>query len=115
MYTIACISMGVSLSQYRAAIGHFYLKINSVFNSNTYHWSLIHLSLFFSWYISQRKLMLSNDIGRNPGPVTNYNPIKICHTNVRSIVAELDSNYKRLNERPPKVIELESLVQDNSY
>ncbi len=69
-------------------------------------------------FLSYRKLLLSNDVHPNPGPTSNNNtegkkPIRICHANVRSLLSELDSNYKRLGERPPKVIELESFVSEN--
>ncbi len=40
-------------------------------------------------------------------------PIHICHSNTRSLVAELDSNYKRLRARPPKVIEFEAFCNEN--
>ncbi len=109
--------MGDNISQYRAAIGHFHLRCMCDFNNYSYFGSIINLAVFTSMYISRRVILLSNDIETNPGPVTNNpknNPINICHSNVRSIVAELDSNYKRLNMRPPKIIELESFVSENN-
>ncbi len=57
---------------------------------------------------------MSNDVPPNPGPDhPTYTPIKICQANVRSVVAELDSNYKALNERPPKIIELDAFCTEN--
>ncbi len=107
--------MGVSIEQYRASIGHFYLKCCSGYTSLDYYWSYLYLALYVSLYIKHRLIKLSNDIGENPGPAltSNNKPIKICQVNMRSIVAELDSNYKQLNERPPKVIELDAFCHDN--
>ncbi len=105
--------------QYRAAVGYFYLKCLSSYNDGSYFWSILYLCLLISLYISRRILILSNDVHPNPGPVStphNYTqkPINICQANVRSLVAELDSNYKKLKERPPKVVEIETFVKENN-
>ncbi len=81
------------------------------------------MSFLTCHFVFQRIITLSNDVEENPGP-TNNNipnsgnnnniPISICHSNVRSIVADLGSNYKRLNQKPPKVIETESFCDTNS-
>ncbi len=106
--------MGVSLAQYRAAIGHFYLKCGVNYTKNDYYWSYIFIALLVSLYVTYIKLKLSNDVPPNPGPVhSTYTPIKIGQANVRSVVAELDSNYKALNERPPKIIELDAFCNEN--
>ncbi len=109
--------MGVNICQYRASIGYFYLKCSSHFNNNTYYWSFIFLCLLVALYINHKILLNSNDVHPNPGPNTDtqrQTSINICQANVRSIVAELDSNYKRLGNRPPKVIELESFTETNN-
>ncbi len=106
--------MGVSLAQYRAAIGHFYLRCGVNYTKNDYYWSYIFIALLVSLYVTYIKLKLSNDVPPNPGPVqSTYTPIKIGQANVRSVVAELDSNYKALNERPPKIIELDAFCNEN--
>ena len=54
----------------------------------------------------EKVLLVSNDIEKNPGPTNNNDtPIHICHANVRSLVADLGSNFRRLRAKPPKVIE----------
>ena len=112
--------MGVSIEQHRASIGHFYLKCNNAFSSSTYYWSLLYLALYVCLYIKQRQIILSNDVHKNPGPVPQVNNTiinkKICigQANMRSVVAELDSNYIALNERPPKIVELESFCKTNN-
>ncbi len=56
-----------------------------------------------------------SDVHPNPGP-TNHNkdiPISICHANARSIVADLNTNYLRLGNRPPKVLDFEAFCNIN--
>ncbi len=74
------------------------------------------MSFLVCHFLHDRIIKLANDVHVNPGPVNNTKdiPITICHSNTRSIVAELDSNYKRLRQRPPKVIEIEALCAENN-
>ncbi len=70
-------------------------------------------------FLFSRIIKLANDIGENPGPPNDNDPptdvpIHICHSNLRSILSDLDSNYKALGNRPPKVIELEAFCEVNS-
>ena len=69
-------------------------------------------------FLFSRIIKLSNDIGENPGPNDTVDPpdipIHICHSNLRSILSDLGSNYKALGNRPPKVIELEAFCETNS-
>ena len=70
--------MGVSLAQYRAAIGHFYLKCGSKYTTNDYYWSYIFIALLVSLYVTYIRITLANDVHKNPGPVqSTYTPIKI--------------------------------------
>ncbi len=110
------LSMGVSLETYRACIGHYHLKCLSRFGKSSYFfWSFIFVSFMTCHFLYDRVIKLSNDIEENPGPTNNNKdiPFHICHSNTRSLVAELDSNYKRLNNKPPKVIEFEAFCHDN--
>ncbi len=109
--------MGVSIDQYRACIGHHHLNcISKSYRSCTdlsyFFWTYI-LQGFLCYHCLFLRLIRSNDVPPNPGPVKADRPIKICQVNTRSLVAELDSNYKVLKNRPPKVIELETFCQEN--
>ena len=111
--------MGVSLCQYRACIGNFHLKCLNNCSDSTYYWSFLYVALCVSLYVKFRKILLSNDVSPNPGPVpqgqnTVHKKVCVGQVNMRSIVAELDSNHKALNERPPKVIELEAFCNEHN-
>ncbi len=107
--------MGVCIEQYRASIGHHYLK--SLLKSTAegyYFWSYIFLGFMTCHFIYGRIIQLSNDVEKNPGPTNTDTNIRICHTNTRSLVAELDSNYKKLKKKSPKVLELEAFCKENN-
>ncbi len=108
--------MSIDITQYRATIGHYHLKqIKMRCNKDNYYfWSFIFTSFLTVHFLYERLLRLANDIGENPGPPSTDTPITICQMNCRSLVAELDSNYKKLKQRPPKVIELETFCRDNN-
>ncbi len=114
------IMMGVNIAQYRASIGHFHLKIlvnniKSCTDLSYYFWSYIFLGFLTFHFIFKRLIVHSNDVEKNPGPTNNTDvPIHICHSNVRSLVADLGSNYRRLGNKPPKVVEIETLCHDNN-
>ncbi len=96
--------MGISIDQYRIAIGCFTSKCSK--------------NLLFFWYFLFPKFVelylilllrkISNDIETNPGP------IKICQANVQSLMALPQGTARAVGLRPPKLIELEALVQFES-
>ena len=93
--------MGISIEQYRAAVGCFTSKCTK---DILFFWFCI-FPRYVELYISKLLLKLSNDVESNPGP------IKLCQANVQSLMA-LPQGASRINSlTPPKIIELEALVQ----
>ena len=86
--------MGVSIEQYRVAIGIFNACLNYLFKCLTvfnlgFIVALINIMLFITLSI-----MLSGDIETNPGPKKDYiNNLAICHWNLNSLWVE---NFEKL-------------------
>ncbi len=94
--------MGISIEQYRVAVGCFSAKTSK---SALFFWTLI-FPKFVELYMVLLLQKLSNDIHPNPGP------IKLCQANVQSLMAL--PKDKLSGTRPPKLLELENLVYSES-
>ena len=94
--------MGVSLEIYRAAIGLFnadkILKLKFAYNFNLYC-AFVFGMFVFCILFSFLKLILSNDIEMNPGPISSR-LFNVGQLNVRSLLAgnKLDEIYFLLKE-----------------
>ncbi len=96
--------MGISIEQYRITVGCFTSKCTQ---SSLLFWYMI-FPKFIELYVVKLLQRLSNDIKINPGP------IKLCQANVQSLMALPQGTSKTSGVRPPKLIELETLVLTES-
>ncbi len=96
--------MGISIDQYRIVIGCFTGKCS---RNSLFFWHFI-FPKFIELYVILLLQKLSNDIESNPGP------IKVCQANVQSLMALPQGIKKIPGIRPPKLIELETLVQSEA-
>ncbi len=96
--------MGISIEQYRICIG---CHANSCNKSLLYFWLFI-FPRFIEIFVIQLLIKLSNDTNPNPGPIT------ICQANVQSLMSLPQGTPRNAGLRPPKVLELEYLVKNQS-
>ncbi len=96
--------MGISIEQYRISIG---CHTNSCTKSSLFFWLFI-FPKFVEIFVIQLLLKLSNDIDPNPGPIT------ICQANVQSLMSLPQGTPRTIGNRPPKLLEIESLVKRES-